>query len=181
MLFALPVSVATVFLAYFVIYFQYFARLGAEMYFERGPAGRLRRPIDDAGGDVAGRVCRRLLPGCAHFVLGPPSLGGSRGGYGLSFSVGNRGLWADSGPDLEGLFCFQFLFRLQAQLGLADPSVRIVDLQASSWQSLLNTVPGNHVGRLHCSVRASGVVVLCPILVEPRPSCAHVEGRPRQV
>ncbi len=43
------------------------------------------------------------------FLVSPPP-GGSGGGSGLSFSLGDRGFWADSGPDPGGtLPCISIL------------------------------------------------------------------------
>ena len=47
-----------------------------------------------------------------YFVLVSPPPGGSGGGSGLSFSSGDRGFWADSGPDPVGNLFLIFILAL---------------------------------------------------------------------
>ncbi len=48
------------------------------------------------------------------FVLVSPPPGGSGGGSGLTLSFGNRGFWADSGPDPGGDLFVMFILVLSA-------------------------------------------------------------------
>ncbi len=49
-----------------------------------------------------------------YFCLAPPPPGGPGGGSGLSFSLEDRGFWADSGPDPGGNIFLLLIFALSA-------------------------------------------------------------------
>ncbi len=87
-------------------------------------------------------------------VLAPPSPapGDPGGGSGLSFALGNRGYWADSGPDPGGVFDKQIVVVLGVAGFCLGPFPR----------GLQGEGPDDHaeIGRLRLAARIRGVLYL---------------------